>query len=73
MTQESEKFGGDTVLSGQEFLSRVRLQMYGWTDCAVKIFSRHSQDDGAPHPDHTDMDTLNQVHTNQPTDRPTDQ
>ena len=56
-----EKFGGDTVLSGQEYITLIRNQMYAWTDSAMTIFSRHMTDDGRNHPDQDDMLKMNEV------------
>jgi len=61
MTQESEKFGGDTVLTGQEFMTSIRNQMYNWTDNAMKIFTRHQMEVGKEHPDEIDMMKMNNV------------
>jgi hypothetical protein len=59
--KEAEKFGGDTLLNGQEKLSFIRQQMDGWTDNALKVFSRHRKEGAQNHPDQDGMMTLNEV------------
>ena len=61
LSSESDKFGGDTLLSGQEALHQVHKMMDGWTDAALKVFNRHRQDDGNNYPDHDDMLRMNEV------------
>ena len=58
---EQEKFGGDILLTGQEDLTRVRRQMEGWTDCAMKVFGRHKTEDGGDYPDQDEMINVNEV------------
>ncbi|XP_056012057.1 axonemal dynein light chain domain-containing protein 1-like isoform X3 [Ostrea edulis] len=58
--KEAEKFGGDTLLNGQEKLSVIRQQMDGWTDNALKVFSRHRKEGAQNHPDQEGMMTLNE-------------
>ena len=58
---ESEKYGGDILLSGQEALQEINRQVDGWTDCALKVFNRHRGDGGENHPDHDDMLKMNEV------------
>lgn len=58
--KEAEKFGGDTLLNGQEKLSIIRQQMDGWTDNALKVFSRHRKEGANSHPDQEGMMTLNE-------------
>lgn len=59
--KESEKFGGDTLLNGQEQLMLIRKQMDGWTDNALKVFTRHRKDGQKSHPDQENMMQLNEV------------
>lgn len=59
--KEAEKFGGDTLLNGQEKLSIIRQQMDGWTDNALKVFSRHRKEGANSHPDQEGMMTLNEA------------
>ena len=61
LNQETEKFGGDVLLGGQEGLMRIRRQVEGWTDCALKVFMRHLGEDGSNYPDHDEMLTMNEV------------
>ncbi|XP_062611821.1 axonemal dynein light chain domain-containing protein 1-like isoform X3 [Saccostrea cucullata] len=58
--REAEKFGGDTLLNGQEKLTVIRQQMDGWTDNALKVFSRHRKEGAKNHPDQDGMMTLNE-------------
>ncbi|XP_052221948.1 axonemal dynein light chain domain-containing protein 1-like isoform X3 [Dreissena polymorpha] len=57
--RETEKFGGDTLLNGQEQLHFIKLQMDGWTDNALQMFGRHRTIDGENHPDQKHMMDLN--------------
>lgn len=59
LNKETEKFGGDTLLNGQEQLHFIKLQLEGWTDNALKVFSRHHGSEGNTHPDQIAMITLN--------------
>lgn len=59
--KEAEKFGGDTLLNGQEKLSIIRQQMDGWSDNALKVFSRHRKEGAQSHPDQEGMMALNEV------------
>ncbi|XP_078323463.1 axonemal dynein light chain domain-containing protein 1-like isoform X5 [Crassostrea virginica] len=58
--KEAEKFGGDTLLNGQEKLSIIRQQMDGWSDNALKVFSRHRKEGAQSHPDQEGMMALNE-------------
>ncbi len=58
---ESEKFGGDVLLGGEESLHEIKLKMEGWTDHALKVFNRHRGEDGANYPDHDEMLKMNEV------------
>ena len=59
--KETGNFGGDTLLNGQEQLHQVKRQMEGWTDNALKVFSRHRGLEGRIHPDQEAMIRLNEV------------
>ena len=59
--KETEKFGGDTLLNGQEQLHQIKQQMDGWTDSALRVFSRHKGLEGRQHPDQVAMVKLNEV------------
>ena len=59
--KETEKFGGDTLLNGQEQLHQIKQTMEGWTDNALKVFGRHRGLEGRQHPDHINMVKLNEV------------
>ena len=61
LSNQSEKFGGDTLLTGQEALLLIRKMMDGWTDCALKVFNRHRGEDGSNYPDHEEMIKMNEV------------
>ncbi|XP_065830228.1 axonemal dynein light chain domain-containing protein 1-like [Oscarella lobularis] len=41
MSQESERFTGDTVLEWQEKLQKISKQVEGWTETAIQLFNRH--------------------------------
>ena len=56
-----ERFGGESLLSGQETLTRVTAQVEGWTDCAIQLFSRHNHDGATEHPNHAGMLHLTKV------------
>ncbi|XP_021363508.1 axonemal dynein light chain domain-containing protein 1-like isoform X2 [Mizuhopecten yessoensis] len=58
--RESEKFGGDTLLNGQEQLMVIRRQMDGWTDNALKVFNRHRKEPNVNHPSQDSMNILNE-------------
>ena len=58
---ESEKFGGDVLLGGEESLHEIKLKMEGWTDHALKVFNRHRGEDGTNYPDHDEMLKMNEV------------
>ena len=58
---ETEKFGGEILLEGEESLYEITKRMEGWTDCALKVFGRHRSEDGANYPDHELMMTMNLV------------
>ncbi|CAH1787293.1 unnamed protein product [Owenia fusiformis] len=60
LSQQVEKFSGDTLLSSQDLLQNLRLQMHGWTECALKVFGRHHTDSGENYPDHEDMLKMNE-------------
>ncbi|XP_052091532.1 axonemal dynein light chain domain-containing protein 1-like isoform X2 [Mytilus californianus] len=60
LSKESEKYGGETLLEGQDKLTLIRYQMEGWTDNALKVFGRHRKDPTKNHPDQDRMVTLNQ-------------
>ncbi|ELU17826.1 hypothetical protein CAPTEDRAFT_221957 [Capitella teleta] len=57
---ESEKFGGDILLSGQEALQEITRLVESWTDCALKVFNRHRGENGEDHPDHLNMLNMNE-------------
>ena len=59
--KETEKFGGDTLLNGQEQLHQIKRQMEGWTDNALKVFGRHRGLEGRQHPDQENMAKMNEV------------
>ena len=59
--KETEKFGGDTLLNGQEQLHQIKQTMEGWTDSALKVFGRHRGLEGRQHPDQENMVKLNEV------------
>ena len=61
MSGENEKFGGDTLLSGQEDLSKIGRMTDGWTDCALTVFNRHRGEAGESYPDHEEMLKMNEV------------
>ena len=58
---EMERFGGESLLSGQETLTRVTAQVEGWTDCAIQLFARHNHDGATEHPNHAGMLHLTEV------------
>ncbi|KAL3870210.1 hypothetical protein ACJMK2_038289, partial [Sinanodonta woodiana] len=58
---ETEKFGGDVLLSGQEQLTFIRQQMEGWTEHAMKVFGRHRGEEGRAHPDQEVMGKMNEL------------
>ncbi|XP_053380213.1 axonemal dynein light chain domain-containing protein 1-like [Mercenaria mercenaria] len=58
--KETEKFGGDMLLNGQEQLNFIKMQMEGWTDNSLLVFSRHRGSDGNTHPDQINMMALNE-------------
>ena len=35
-------FSGEVLLSSQDVLNAMRKQIEGWSNCAIKVFSRHS-------------------------------
>jgi len=59
--KETEKFGGDTLLNGQEQLHSIKMEMDGWTDNAMMVFSRHISAEGNTHRDQANMLDLNDV------------
>ncbi|XP_052789465.1 axonemal dynein light chain domain-containing protein 1-like isoform X3 [Mya arenaria] len=59
LSHETEKFGGDMLLSGQEQLHAVKMEMEGWTDNALQMFGRHRSVEGEAHPDQRNMMNLN--------------
>ncbi|XP_064649134.1 axonemal dynein light chain domain-containing protein 1-like isoform X2 [Lineus longissimus] len=59
LSEETEKFGGDIMLSMQEELTKIKHEMYGWTDAALKVFNRHRGEDGSNYPDHDAMLKMN--------------
>lgn len=61
MGKETEKFGGDMLLNGQEQLMNIRRQMDGWTDNALKVFNRHRKEASINHPDHERMNVMNEA------------
>nr|KAG5700478.1 hypothetical protein BaRGS_013965 [Batillaria attramentaria] len=60
LSKESDVFGGDMLLSNQEELSQIRKEMEGWTDNALKVFSRHRGLSGTPHQGQKSMMQLNE-------------
>ncbi|KAK3088891.1 hypothetical protein FSP39_025040 [Pinctada imbricata] len=60
LSKETEKFGGDTLLNGQDQLTLIRKQMDGWTDNALKVFARHRREGNKTHPDQDNMTALNE-------------
>ncbi|KAL4218861.1 Axonemal dynein light chain domain-containing protein 1 [Mactra antiquata] len=59
--KETEKFGGDMLLNGQEQLHMIKQQMEGWTDNALLVLSRHRGSEDTTHPDQINMLNLNEV------------
>ncbi|XP_077986638.1 axonemal dynein light chain domain-containing protein 1-like isoform X2 [Glandiceps talaboti] len=59
INKEVEKFGGDVLLSFEESMYQIHKQMEGWTETALKIFSRHLADDGTEFPAHEKMLAMN--------------
>ncbi|XP_070532396.1 axonemal dynein light chain domain-containing protein 1-like isoform X2 [Ptychodera flava] len=59
INKEVEKFGGDILLSFEDNLYQINKQMEGWTETAVKIFSRHLAEDGGEFPAHNEMLKMN--------------
>merc|ERR1719242_1366078 len=49
--KETDIYGGDSLLSNQEELANIRREMEGWTDNALKVFSRHRGNSSKTHPD----------------------
>ncbi|XP_020618075.1 axonemal dynein light chain domain-containing protein 1-like [Orbicella faveolata] len=60
LNQEAEHFTGETLLSREDELYQMNRQVDGWTDVALKVFSRHQADDGTRWPQHEIMLQLNQ-------------
>ncbi|KAJ7337274.1 Axonemal dynein light chain domain-containing protein 1 [Desmophyllum pertusum] len=60
LNQEAEHFTGETLLSREDELYQMNRQVDGWTDVALKVFSRHQADDGTRWPQHEVMLQLNQ-------------
>ncbi|KAK7095467.1 axonemal dynein light chain domain-containing protein 1-like [Littorina saxatilis] len=60
LSKEAEFFGGDLLLSKQDELAQIRKEMEGWTDNALKVFSRHRGTTGATHADKKAMLALNE-------------
>ncbi|XP_012942468.1 axonemal dynein light chain domain-containing protein 1 isoform X2 [Aplysia californica] len=58
--RETDVFGGDSLLNNQEELSHIRREMEGWTDNALKVFSRHRGTAGKTHPDQVAMLAMNE-------------
>lgn len=48
-------------MNGQEQLHGIKVEMDGWTDNAMMVFSRHRGDEGTTHPDQINMLNLNEV------------
>ena len=61
LNAENEIFGGEILRRGNEELKLIKEQIYGWTECALKLFGRHKQEDGKNYPDHDYMLNLNEV------------
>lgn len=62
LSGDNEKFGGDTLLSGQEDLKNIRRMTDGWTDCSLSVFNRHRGEAGENYPDHDEMLKMNEVY-----------
>ena len=60
-SDEMERFGGESLLSGQDTLRRVTAQVEGWTDCAIQLFSRHNVEGATEHPNHAGMLRITEV------------
>ena len=60
--KETDIYGGDSLLSNQEELANIRREMEGWTDNALKVFSRHRGNSTKTHPDQEAMMAMNEVH-----------
>nr|XP_006825300.1 PREDICTED: axonemal dynein light chain domain-containing protein 1-like [Saccoglossus kowalevskii] len=61
INKEVEKFGGDVLLSFEESMYHINKQMEGWTETALKVFSRHLSDDGTEFPAHEKMLVMNKL------------
>ncbi len=61
LTRSSDKFSGDTLLSSQETVFKIRDQIHHWIDCSLKLFARHHTEDGSDHPDQIFMMENNEV------------
>lgn len=59
LNQEAEHFTGETLLSREEELYQMNKEVDGWTDVALKVFSRHQSQDGTRWPQHEVMLQLN--------------
>lgn len=60
LNQEAEHFTGETLLSREDELYQMNREVDGWTDVALKVFSRHEADDGTRWLQHEVMSQLNQ-------------
>lgn len=60
LNQEAEHFTGETLLSREDELNQMNRQVDGWTDVALKVFSRHEAAGGTRWPQHEVMSLLNQ-------------
>ena len=61
LTAQTETFGGDSLLTGQDALLLIHKQMDGWTESGLQVFGRHKTEAGENNADHEDMVLLNEV------------
>ncbi|XP_041518386.1 axonemal dynein light chain domain-containing protein 1 [Microtus oregoni] len=58
MSEEKEKFSGDSLLAKYDSLKVIRRLQENWTDIGFAIFSRHKNMDGVLPPEHEYMEEM---------------
>ncbi|XP_039257089.2 axonemal dynein light chain domain-containing protein 1-like [Styela clava] len=61
LSENSERFGGDTLLSNQEQLIKMGKEVDSWTDVAITVYDRHRSDQGDRYPLHKVMTENNKT------------
>jgi len=59
LSQVIDEYSGESVLSGQDSLKSLKVQVAKWTNCAITVFHRHRTEE-VIHPCHTLMLSINQ-------------